>query len=51
MEKNKELNKIKVLVLTGTMNIGGIENQLMHLLRKADKKKFAIDFTTTADHP
>lgn len=33
------------------MSVGGIENQLMHLLRKADKDKFQIDFTTTVDHP
>ena len=44
-------SRIKVLILTGTMNIGGIENQLMHLLRQADKSRFQIDFTTTADHP
>lgn len=44
-------DSIRVLVLTGDMNIGGIENQLMHLLRQADKAKFQIDFTTTADHP
>ena len=43
--------KISVLILTGTMNVGGIENQLMHLLRQADKEKFQIDFTTTAKHP
>ena len=39
--------KKKVLVITGTMNFGGIENQLMHLLRNADKEKFQIDFTST----
>lgn len=33
------------------MNVGGIENQLMHLLRQADKKQFRIDFTTTEEHP
>lgn len=37
----------KVLIITGTMHIGGIENQLMHLLRNADKEKFQIDFTST----
>ena len=42
---------IKVLIITGAMNVGGIENQLMHLLRQADKEQFQIDFTTTADHP
>lgn len=42
---------IRVLILTGTMNVGGIENQLMHLLRQADNTRFHIDFTTTAEHP
>lgn len=28
------------------MHIGGIENQLMHLLRNADKDKFRIDYTS-----
>ncbi len=45
------MKKTKVLILTGTMNVGGIENQLMHLIRHADKEKFQIDFTTTVDHP
>ena len=42
---------IRVLLVAGSMGIGGIENQLMHLLRQADKGKFQIDFTTTVDHP
>ena len=29
------------------MYVGGIQNQLMHLLRNADKKRFQIDFTST----
>ncbi len=33
------------------MDVGGIENQLMHLLRQADKTKFQIDFTTSMDNP
>lgn len=41
----------KVLIVTGAMTVGGIQNQLMHLLRQADKTKFQIDFTTTEDHP
>lgn len=41
------MKKIKVLIITGTMDVGGIENQLMHLLRNADKDKFQIDFTST----
>ena len=48
MEQNK---KIKVLQVAGRMDIGGIENQLMHLIRNADKSRFQIDFTTTDEHP
>ena len=40
------MEKIKVLVVTATMNAGGLENQLMHLLRNADKEKFQIDFSS-----
>ena len=42
---------IRVLIIAGHMNVGGVENQLMHLLRKADKDTFHIDFTTTVDNP
>lgn len=45
------MKTIKVLLIAGAMNVGGIENQLMHLLRQADKKQFRIDFTTTEEHP
>lgn len=45
------MKKIKVLIVAGAMNVGGIENQLMHLLRNADKDKFQIDFTTTMEYP
>lgn len=45
------MEKVRVLIVAGAMNVGGIENQLMHLLRNADKEKFQIDFTTTAEHP
>lgn len=45
------MKKIRILIVAGRMNVGGIENQLMHLLRKADKEKFQIDFTTTVEHP
>lgn len=41
------MRRIYVLIITGKMDVGGIENQLMHLLRKADKDKFQIDFTST----
>ena len=45
------MDKTKVLIVAGAMNVGGIENQLMHLLRKADKSIFQIDFTTTEENP
>ena len=45
------MKMIKVLIIAGAMDVGGIENQLMHLLRQADKSRFQIDFTTTAEHP
>ena len=31
------MNTIRVLVIAGTMNVGGIENQLMHLLRQTGR--------------
>ena len=43
--------EIRVLLVAGSMDVGGIENQLMHLLRNADPEKFQIDFTTTMDAP
>ena len=39
--------RIKVLMVAGSMHVGGIENQLMHLARNVDKEKFQIDFTST----
>lgn len=45
------MDKIKILIVAGAMDVGGIENQLMHLLRRADKDKFQIDYTTTMDDP
>lgn len=42
---------IKVLIVAGTMNVGGIENQLMYLIRNVDKTKYSIDYTTTINHP
>lgn len=45
------MRKIRVLIVAGAMDVGGIENQLMHLLRNADRARFQIDFTTTMDRP
>ncbi|MCD8019253.1 MAG: hypothetical protein LUF92_06620 [Clostridiales bacterium] len=44
------MNKIKVLIVAGTMDVGGIENQLMHLLRNADREVFQIDYTSTMEN-
>lgn len=41
------MKKIKILMVAGAMHVGGIENQLMHFVRNADKEKFQIDFTST----
>ena len=41
------MRKIKILLVAGAMNNGGLENQLMHLLRQADKNRFKIDFAVT----
>lgn len=41
------MKKLKILMVAGSMHVGGIENQLMHLARNADKNKFQIDFTST----
>lgn len=41
----------KVLMFASDMDVGGIENQLMHLLRQADKTQFHIDFTTAMEAP
>lgn len=45
------MDRIKALIVAGAMNVGGIENQLMHLLRQADKNEFQIDFTSTEQEP
>ncbi len=40
---------MKVLMIAGAMHIGGLENQLMHLLRNIDRKEFTIDFTSNKE--
>lgn len=44
------MKKIKVLIVTATMNAGGLENQLMHLLRNADNETFQIDFSSKVEN-
>ena len=36
-------------MVAGSMGMGGIENQLMHLARNADKEVFQIDFTSSSE--
>lgn len=43
--KNSQNGKIKVLIVAGSMNVGGLENQLMYLIRNADKNEFSFDYT------
>ncbi len=50
MKGASTMEKIKVLIITGSMTVGGIQNQLMHLIRNSDKTKFQIDFTSTEDN-
>ncbi|MCD8022526.1 MAG: hypothetical protein LUF30_06000, partial [Lachnospiraceae bacterium] len=38
------MKKIKALIVSDSMNMGGLENQLMYLLRNADKDRFQIDY-------
>lgn len=45
------MKKIKVLIVAGAMDMGGLENQLMHLIRNADKSQFQIDYTNTTESP
>lgn len=41
----------KILIVAGNMDVGGIENQLMHLIRNADSSHFKFDYTTTLAQP
>lgn len=45
------MGKRKILIVAGAMDVGGIENQLMHLLRRSGSDRFQIDFTTTMSDP
>lgn len=40
------MKKIKILMVAGSMHMGGLENQLMHFLRNVDRNKYQIDFTS-----
>ena len=40
----------KILIIAGEMNLGGLENQLVHLAKCADKNLIKIDFTSTCEN-
>ena len=50
-ESDGKMKKIKVLMVGGAMNVGGQENQIVNVIRYADKNRFQIDYTTTVDNP
>lgn len=41
------MKKCKILLIAGPLNLGGIENQLMHLVRQADQSRFQFGFIAT----
>lgn len=45
------MKKINVLIVAGDMGLGGLENQLVYLVRNADRNKYQFDFTTTVSDP
>ena len=45
------MKKLKVLMVGGTLNVGGQENQIVNVIRYADRKRFQIDYTTTLKTP
>lgn len=40
------MKKIKVLMVVSYMEAGGLENQIMHFIRNADKDKYIVDYTS-----
>lgn len=50
-EGDEKMKKIKVLMVGGSMNVGGLENQIVNIIRHANKEQFQIDYTTTVDAP
>lgn len=50
-KETERMKKIKVLMVGGAMNVGGQENQIVNVIRYADKMRFQIDYTTTVENP
>ncbi len=50
-EKSPKVRPIKILNVVGSMNRGGIETWLMHVLRNIDRNLFQIDFMVHALEP
>jgi glycosyltransferase involved in cell wall biosynthesis len=43
--------QIRILHVLGTLNPGGVETWLMHVLRNIDRNKFHLDFCTFGEEP
>jgi glycosyltransferase involved in cell wall biosynthesis len=46
----KQFRRLRVLHLLGSLDRGGIETWLMHVLRRTDRKKFQMDFFVRGKH-
>ena len=42
-------NKIRILQVTGSLRVGGLENVAMNIIRYSDKQKYAIDYLVYGD--
>ena len=45
------MSALRVLHVVGSMNRGGIESWLMHVLRRFDRRRFQMDFLVHTAHP
>ena len=45
------MKPIRVLHVLGAMNRGGVETWLMHVLRRIDRERFAMDFLVHTAEP
>ncbi|MFI3201319.1 MAG: glycosyltransferase [Eubacteriales bacterium] len=45
------MNLKKILIVAGSLDMGGVEKQLVHLAKIIDKKKYLVHFTCTNPNP
>lgn len=50
-DDSNKAHQIKVMQAVYSMNRGGVESWLMHVLRQIDRRRFQIDFVTFAGEP